>query len=240
VYFAAQIQVTLHPVALFTANFNWIAPIYDGLKTVVFGRSLERAQTVFLDRIPAEASVLIVGGGTGWLLEPLLGRGHTGRITYLETSSQMIARAIRRVLDRQLLGTIEFLLGDETTLGPDQYFDVIMTPFVLDLFTAPTLRNRLLPRLTEALNPGGQWLITDFVVSANGWQKAMIQSMIFFFRLTAGIETRRLVDWQALLAETDLLLQERQSRVGGMVSSERWTRPPAPTQWPRQSPFPAQ
>lgn len=221
-------------------NFNWIAPVYDGLKAIVFGRSLERAQVLLLDRIPAGASVLIVGGGTGWLLESLLRRGHTGRVTYLETSGQMIARTSRRVLDRQLLGTIEFQRGDETTLSPGARFDVVMTPFVLDLFTAQTLRQRLLPRLTAALNPGGQWFITDFVLTTNGWQNALIQAMIYFFRLTAGIETRRLVDWQALLAETNLVLQERQAQVGGMVSSERWTRPPSPTQPLHSSSFSGQ
>ena len=212
-------------MASFAANFNWIAPIYDGLKTAVFGRSLERAQTVFLDQIPPGATVLIVGGGTGWLLEPLLAQGHTSRIVYLETSGQMITRASRRVLDRQLLGTVEFRLGDETTLPPDVCFDVVMTPFVLDLFTAQSIRQRLLPRLRQALRPGGQWLITDFVVTANGWQKALIQGMVYFFRLTAGIETRQLVDWQPLLAESGLILLEQKPQVGGMVSSEVWTLP---------------
>jgi tRNA (cmo5U34)-methyltransferase len=215
-------------VASFASNFNWIAPIYDGLKTAVFGRSLDRAQIVFLDRIPVGASVLIVGGGTGWLLEPLLARGHTGRITYLETSGQMIARASRRVLGHQLLGTVEFRLGDETSLPSDARFDVVFTPFVLDLFTAQTIQQRMLPKLTKMLKPGGQWFITDFVVTANGWQKSMIQVMIYFFRLTAGIETHRLVDWQALLAETDLILRERQLQISGMVSSEVWTLPDTP------------
>ena len=189
---------------------------------MVFGRSLQRAQTVFLNRIPAGALVLIVGGGTGWPLEPLLANGQPNRIVYLEASAQMVARASRRVLKRQLLGTVEFRVGDETTLQPIDQFDTIITPFVLDLFTAQTLRMRLLPRLRTALKPGGQWLVTDFVPAGSWGKKTLIQTMIWFFRLTANIEARQLVDWQSLMAEMDLTLQERSPQLGGLVSAEVW------------------
>lgn len=190
---------------------------------MVFGRSLQRAQTVFLNRIPVGASVLIVGGGTGWLLEPLLTGRPLSRVVYLDASARMVARASRRVLNRQLLGTVEFRVGDETTLQPTDQFDAVITPFVLDLFTGQTLRTRLLPRLRTTLKPGGQWLVTDFV-PATGWSKKMlIQTMIWFFRLTANIEARQLADWQSLMPEMDLTLQERSPQLGGLVSAEIWT-----------------
>lgn len=206
-------------------NFNWIAPVYDALAWVVFGRSLERAQGVFLDRIPPGASVLIVGGGTGWLLEPLLTNNPAARIVYLEASARMLARASRRVLNQQLLGTVEFRLGDETALQPDEQFDVVITPFVLDVFTAQTLRTQLLPRLRMALKPGGQWFITDFMRTGVWWQRALLWTMIRFFRLTANIEARQLADWQPLMPETGLTLRERSPQVGGLVSTEVWAVP---------------
>lgn len=204
-------------------NFDQIAPVYDALASVVFGRSLERAQAVFLDRIPAGTSVLIVGGGTGWLLERLLATGQLSRIVYLEASARMLARATRRVLNRQRLGTVEFRLGDETALLPNEQFDVVITPFVLDLFTEQTLRTRLLPRLRMVLKPGGQWLVTDFVPAIGWGRKTLVRAMIWFFRLTANIETRHLADWQLLMAETGLTLRERSPQVGGLVSTEVWS-----------------
>ena len=206
-----------------TNNFNWVAPAYDALAWVVFGRSLKRAQVVFLDRIPSGASILIVGGGPGWLLEPLLASRPPGRIVYLEASANMLARASRRMLKRQLLGTVEFRLGDETSLRPDD-FDVIITPFVLDLFTDEALQTRLLPRLHNALKPGGLWFVTDFVPATGYGQKMLLQAMIWFFRLTANIETRQLADWQRIMAEMGLKLSKRSSQVGGMVSAEVWIR----------------
>ena len=175
---------------------------------------------MFLDRIPSGASVLIVGGGTGWLLEPLLAGSPPGRIVYLEASANMLARTSRRMLKRQLLGTVEFRLGNETTLHDD--FDVIITPFVLDLFTDETLQTQFIPRLHNALKPGGLWLVTDFVQTDIWWQRALLWSMIGFFRLTANIETRQLADWQQLMAQSGLTLRERSPQVGGMVSAEAW------------------
>ncbi|GAB3639859.1 class I SAM-dependent methyltransferase [Spirosoma arcticum] len=205
-----------------TTNFNWIAPVYDSLVSIVFGQSLQRAQAVFLNRIPAGASVLIMGGGTGWLLEPLLATNPLARIVYLDASARMVALASRRVLKRQLLGTVEFRVGDEATLPPTDQFDTIITPFVLDLFTAQTLRTRLLPRLRTALKPGGQWLVTDFVPTTDWGKRTLIQTMIWFFRLTANIESRQLADWQSLMAEMDLTLQERSLQLDGLVSAEVW------------------
>ncbi len=222
-YLSIQLNRRTQRVIPSTSNFDWIEPAYDSLASIVFDRSLERAQTVFLDRIPAGASVLIVGGGTGRLLEPLLADRQLTRIVYLEASVRMLARASRRVLNRQLPGTVEFRLGDETALTPGERFDVLITPFVLDLFTAQTLQLRLLPRLRMALKPGGQWLVTEFV-PATGWgQKNLIQTMIWFFRLTSNIETRQLADWQSLMADIGLRLRERRPQVGGLVSAEVWT-----------------
>ncbi len=202
-------------------NFDWVAPVYDALSFLVFGRKLRRAQTSFLDRLPPGASVLLVAGGTGWLLEQVL-QSQPGRVLYLETSAQMLRLASRRILSKALPGKIEFRLGDQTSLRPEESFEVLMTPFVLDLFTEPTLRGQVLPRLRAALKPGGQWFVTDFVPTNRWWQQTLLWAMIRFFRLTAGIETRQLANWQRLLTEAGLTLKARRPQVGGMVSTEVW------------------
>lgn len=206
-------------------SFDWIAPLYDPLAFLVFGRKLQRAQTVFLGQIPPGASVLIVGGGTGWLLERVLTTCQPKHVVYLEASAQMAARASRRIVRHAVVGSVAFRVGDETQLKPNERFDVIMTPFVLDLFTEKTLLTAFIPTLRSRLAPGGLWAVTDFVQPQTGWQKALLWSMIRFFRLTAGIEIRQLADWQRCLRETGLTLQNRERQVGGMVSTEVWRTP---------------
>ena len=203
-------------------NFNWIAPLYDPLAFLVFGRQLDRAQTVFLPRIPFGASVLIVGGGTGWLLEQVLTTSQPKQVVYLETSAQMVVRSSRRMIRHAVVGSVDFRVGDETLLTSDEHFDVILTPFVLDLYTEKTLQTSFVPALRSRLTPGGLWLVTDFVQPQVGWQKALLWTMIRFFRLTADIDVRQLADWQRCLQESKLTLQGREQRVGGMVSSEVW------------------
>ncbi|QJW90401.1 class I SAM-dependent methyltransferase [Spirosoma taeanense] len=210
-------------------DFDWIAPVYDALTFLIFGRKLHQAQLVHLGQIKAGAHVLIVGGGTGRLLEAVLAHNPAGsgqpplsRILYLESSGKMLARASQRMIRKAQSGTVEFRLGDQTTLRSDERFDVIMTPYVLDLFTESTLKNSLISRLRSALKPGGCWIVTDFVRTNVWWQQALVWAMIRFFRLTANIETRRLADWQRLLAEARLKLQTRERRVAGMVTAEVW------------------
>ncbi|QMW05122.1 class I SAM-dependent methyltransferase [Spirosoma foliorum] len=205
-------------------NFNWVAPAYDALAFIVFGRRLQRAQTVFLDRIPPNAIVLIVGGGTGWLLEQILLNCQPKHVVYLETSSRMLARASQRLVRKALVGSVEFRVGDESSVKPDERFDVILTPFVLDLFSEQTLHAVFLPRLRAGLKTGGIWLVTDFVQPKIWLQKGLLWTMIQFFRLTAGIQTTHLADWQKQLAKSGLTCEERQTQVGGMVSVEVWRK----------------
>ena len=85
--------------------------------------------------------ILIVGGGTGWLLQQVLTHCQPNRVVYLEASAKMLALASRRVINHNVAGSVVFRVGDETCLKPDESFDVIMTPFVLDLFTGKYLQS---------------------------------------------------------------------------------------------------
>ncbi|QHV94743.1 class I SAM-dependent methyltransferase [Spirosoma endbachense] len=206
----------------FSSTFDWIAPVYDLLASVVFGRKLQQAQVVFLPTIPQNASVLLAGGGTGWLLEQLLVERNPRRVLYLEASAQMVALTSQRIIQKAVLGTVEYRVDTIMHLHKDEQFDIVITPFLLDLFPEETLQSTLLPQLRNALKPNGIWLVTDFVVTDVWWQKTLLWTMIRFFRLTAGIGTTQLADWQRLLAEAGLSLQKRQPCVGGMVSTEVW------------------
>jgi ubiquinone/menaquinone biosynthesis C-methylase UbiE len=52
-------------------NYDRIARIYDKLSRMVFGKSIVRAQQSILPFITTPARMLIVGGGTGWILEEI-------------------------------------------------------------------------------------------------------------------------------------------------------------------------
>ncbi len=50
------------------ANYNNSAWFYDSLAGLVYGKALVKAQVYLLQYIPADSNILIVGGGTGWIL----------------------------------------------------------------------------------------------------------------------------------------------------------------------------
>ena len=180
-----------------SVSFDRIAPYYDGLARLVFGRSIQRAQCHFLDRILPGAHVLVVGGGTGWLLPHLLDRPEVAHVTYLETSAEMLAMAQQKVRawDEDALLKITFVHGNERTLGPEDHFSVVITNFVLDMYEGAAL-DILMQTLAEHLVPGGIWLFSDFRLSKNkwhrGWQRGMVYAMYAFFRLTTGLAQQAL------------------------------------------------
>ncbi|GAB3967163.1 hypothetical protein GCM10028806_08990 [Spirosoma terrae] len=206
------------------AQFDWVAPIYDLLSSLVFGRKLQDAQTAFLSDIPDGASVLVVGGGTGQTLEKLSQLARPKHILFLDSSARMVSLATERMLNTPIFASIEFRVGDVMTLESPPSFDVVLTPFLLDLFNEATLRQQLIPTVLSVLKSDGLWLVTDFVRTPVWWQKALLWIMICFFRLTAGIGIKQLANWQQELSLAGLLRKRQASAVDGMVSTEVWQR----------------
>ncbi len=82
-------------------NYNKIAKYYDLISRLVYGKAIIKAQVSLLKFIPANSSVLIIGGGTGWVLEELAKIHQEGlTIIYVENSSKMIALAQKEIVER--------------------------------------------------------------------------------------------------------------------------------------------
>ena len=177
-------------------SFDRVAPYYDALARLVFGKSIRRAQCHFLSEIPPEARVLVVGGGTGWLLPHLLRQPEVAHITYLETSSAMLTRAQQKInqFGKQPVASVNFIHGDEYCLTTET-FSVIITNFVLDMYEGTAL-DEFVRTLAGHLACGGIWLFTDFRFSTQKrhrwWQYLMANTMYLFFHLTTGIARQKL------------------------------------------------
>ncbi|SDJ87514.1 Methyltransferase domain-containing protein [Catalinimonas alkaloidigena] len=210
-----------------TGNFDRIAPWYDGLAALVFGNRLRRAQAQFLHYIPPHSRVLVLGGGSGWLLEQVLRLHPAVSVVYLEASHAMLEAARQRTqpLAHQ---RVEFRQGTETDLHPQETFDVVLTFFVLDLFTNQALPTAML-RLYQALRPGGHWLFTDFDWPerrpAFWWEQGLIWGMYRFFGVVSEVCARQLPPYRA--AFEALPLQCRASVQRGLLHSAVWQKVPA-------------
>lgn len=175
------------------SNFDRLAWTYDPLVRMVFGHSMVESQTHFLDRIAPGSSVLIVGGGTGWILDELFAQASNCEVWYVEASEKMLRKSRRRGIS----GKVHFILGDWKNL-PAQKFDVVVTNYFLDLFTDQTLAE-VIRVIGDALNTGGMWLVTDFTQSRK-WHAAMLAAMYLFFRALCRIEASNLPAWEEAMS----------------------------------------
>lgn len=204
-------------------SFNLVAPIYDQLAHFVFGRAIKLAQLETLKFIPQGTQVLIIGGGTGWILKELLDKAICSRVVYLEASDKMLNKTRQLISDKdKAANNIEFRLGTEENLHLAEKFDVVISNFLLDLF-APVPLKKITYKLFHALTPGGLWLVTDFVQPQKRgikiWGDLLFKSMYLFFRLTCNISASALPDWENLLQSYPLKSGESWYFYHGLIKS---------------------
>ncbi|MFT6871434.1 MAG: ubiquinone/menaquinone biosynthesis C-methylase UbiE [Roseivirga sp.] len=184
-------------------NFNTIAPVYDFLAKMVFGRSLERAQAAFLSELEpkVKAKVLIVGGGTGRILE-LLPEGLDLQIDYVEMSKGMLERAKGRVSK----GNHVQLICEDIRKVNGQY-DFVITNFFLDCFEVDKL-DGVMVHICALLKEDGHWLVTDFAQPTNARQRILLWTMHTFFQLVARLESKKLQDIKSRLGYVGLIISK--------------------------------
>ncbi len=178
-------------------GFDKIAFVYDFLAKLVFGRNIIDAQKYFLSKIKSHSNVLILGGGTGWLLAKLLKAKPNCEVWYIEASAKMITRSRNRIVHGQ---AVHFIHGTENDIPKTIKFDAVITNFYLDLFSSLSLPV-VINKIQSSLKPGSLWIVTDFVTNQKWWQEAMLKIMYWFFRLTCGIASTGLPPWHTLIGE---------------------------------------
>ena len=182
------------------ANYDSIAQVYDLTSRLVFGKAIIRAQECMLGYIQPDSNILIVGGGTGWILESISDLYPQGLyIDYVEASAQMIDLSKKRNCKDNKVNFIHLPIENFST---DKQYDVIITPFIFDNFSADKIE-LVFTKLDDRLKSNGLWLYTDFVYERSQsklWQKILLKVMYLFFRITSGIETQELISMESYFA----------------------------------------
>ena len=179
-----------------TNNYNLVARFYDTLSAIIFQKAIINAQIFLIQNIPEESNILIVGGGTGRVLEELAKiYSENINITYVEKSSEMISLSKKRNYKSNL---IEFINLPVEEFNTDKLYDVVFTSFFFDNFQAKKIHS-IFSKLNRFLKPNGLWLYADFVDDKHNkwWQKFLLKSMYIFFKLTCNIEAQNLTSMNA-------------------------------------------
>lgn len=173
-------------------NYNTVAPFYDWLLQLVYGDAVLQAHKFLVNAIPEGSSVLIAGGGTGYILEEIAKKHASGlQIMYVDISEKMIALSKKRNIGGNKILFIHKSINDVAFSRP---FDVVITPFFLDNFSNSTAK-AVFAKIDFALAPGGLWLFADFQSKENNlWQEMLLKIMYLFFRIICNIEASHLPD----------------------------------------------
>lgn len=175
-------------------NYDHIAGMYDFLSRLVYGRAQVQVQLDLLPYIKPGSRILIVGGGSGWILEEIAARHASGlEMVYVEISIRMLRLSKKRYYGKN---KVSFIHGAIENITPTDNFDVIITAFLFDNF-AKKRATMIFNRLNALLKPSGIWLFADFVLEngrANFWKKIILKLMYTFFRLICHVEARHLIN----------------------------------------------
>ena len=193
-------------------GFDKLAGVYDMLTIFVFGKSMRNAQRHHLLHIKEHVTILILGGGTGWLLDDILRNKANCEVWFLDISKEMIALAKKRNTGNN---RIHFIQATEEAIPREIMFDVIITNFYLDLFSGslPAVLKRILHQFSES----GKWIVVDFVNEDRWWQQAMLRAMYLFFRMMCSIEAKALPSWREHMMRLGLILKDHQKFFCGFI-----------------------
>lgn len=198
------------------SGFDQLAPIYDSLARLVFGKAIIDSQTHFLDRIPVGAEILILGGGTGWLLERISEQNKSCKILYVDVSAEMIKRsALRSTKDE-----VHFVQGTEKDISKASKFDVIIANFYFDLFSDKKLIE-IVGHLQQHTKTDSRWLVTEFQ-DVVWWHGVMLKLMYFFFKVVSRIDASRLPKWRSTLRAHGWREVDQQLYFGRFINTSFW------------------
>jgi len=198
-------------------GFDFLAPFYDVLARLIIGNSIVVSQLYFLKRFKECKHVLILGGGSGWLLDSLYRECPDLRIDYIDLSSGMINKSKMKSRNNQ---RVNFITGTEEDI-PDRLYDGVITNFYLDLFDEKRL-NVVIEKVNGSLKNSSLWAFTDFISEQRG-HEMMLWWMYRFFRVIARIEATRLPDWQSCMKVTGNQLLESKKFKNGFIASNLYS-----------------
>jgi ubiquinone/menaquinone biosynthesis C-methylase UbiE len=198
------------------ANYNNSAWFYDTLSKVIYGKALIRSQVYLLPFIPQKGKILLIGGGTGWILEEIAKVHSSGlAITYVEVAANMMKLSQKRNAGNNEVVFINMAI-ENVPLANE--FDVVITPFLFDNFTEENLK-KIFNHIDKSLKSEGIWLNTDFRLTGKWWQKVLLKSMLLFFRIVCRIEAKQLPGIESCFEKNGYKITQQKSFFGDFILS---------------------
>lgn len=207
-----------------TNNYNTLAPFYQLISRLVFGKSLLHAQSCFLGKLKTVNSILILGGGSGEFLPKLLEINPHVKIDYVEPSARMIKLCQKKLSDSEQ-SQLHF---HQTTFQDfslqNKKYDAVICFFFLDLF--PKVKSeKIIQELCNQLHDSGRFFVADFQKPQTNKERIVALLMFTFLKLSTNMENKQLYELHPILNYSKLNLIEEKQFSKGFVFSSVWKKP---------------
>lgn len=196
-------------------SYDRLAKHYDFLSRLVFLKSQVRAQTDQLVYIKNCKNLLIVGGGTGWILKDLNDLTIPINIIFVETSAKMIELARKVDTHHQ----VDFVHQDIEKFNPNMKFDAVLTPFLFDNFE-DIKAEKVFVYIDKMLIKNAFWLYTDFRLDGKWWKNLLLKSMHLFFSLIKVVKINTLPKMENCFKNQDFELISDKYYYGGFIEAK--------------------
>ena len=202
-------------------GFDRIAFIYDWLAKLVFGNGILHAATLGMTEVKEGDRVLILGGGSGKVLAAFRQENFPKEIVYVEPSAEMVAKAkeVWASMHIPASTSIQWILATDRFVQGQDIYDVLITPFVLDLFPEKQL-TEVFSRLHRTLKVGGIWLYADFFIKEDSFRllrHMLVKLMYAFFSLICGVKNHQLAKTSPLFEQHGYQLLSRKEFSSAMI-----------------------
>lgn len=217
-------------------SFDRLAPIYRLMEWMLAGGKLQQCRTALLLRLVEAREVLVVGEGPGRWIEAAVPVLPLARITVIDASAAMLARAERAWSAAGGTGENGCFVQARLPCSlprPAAGYDLVVTPFFLDCF-APGPLAEVVACLGAVASEQAHWLVCDFRIPEQRLPRWRAQAVLglayWFFRRATCISARRLTDPAALLRAQGFALEAESLSDWGLLGAGLWRRtalPPA-------------
>jgi ubiquinone/menaquinone biosynthesis C-methylase UbiE len=196
------------------ANYDDTTWFYERLSKLVFGQAQVKAQEYFINQVQPNSHILIIGGGTGQILESLTKLHPSGlHITYVEISAKMMALSRKRNTGQN---EVIYITENIEQASFTKRFDIVITAFLFDNFSEEDFA-AVFPIINSQVKPNGIWLNTDFQLTGPFWQKVMLKGMYTFFKLMGAISVTRLPDTKHMFRAHGYHLLDEKTFYGNFI-----------------------
>jgi ubiquinone/menaquinone biosynthesis C-methylase UbiE len=207
------------------ANFDYVAVFYPLLEQLVFGSTLSRSRSFFVGRVTEGKNVLLIGEGNGRFLSEIAKQTSTSAITVVDSSTQMLSAASKRIAAIERSTRIKFFHADILEWrSPLAHYDRIVTHFVLDLYRPNRIR-RIIEKISRLATGDTLWIDVDFTNASQRLRQSFLMwAQYRFFRICAGIEAPRLFDQLNYIQQTGWQIIENRSLEQGWIAARLMSR----------------